>query len=105
MSKNHVAGGKFTSSHTTVIPFAKEVLKAIERLPLVEKISLGVIHPKLKSTNDRRVKIQKDRSSVILKIRDTSSLQEVRIYSSSLQDVMLSVAKELRNEGIKIHFV
>lgn len=39
----HAAGGKITSSHTTIIDGAKKVITTARKLTEVTKISLGII--------------------------------------------------------------
>lgn len=50
MSTKHTrSGGKYTGSHSTVIPEAGKILDEIHKCTFVKKISLGII----KSTNRR----------------------------------------------------
>jgi len=73
---------KTTSSHTTAIPAVEMLLNLLNKMPEVEKISLGVIKPKLRA-GSRRLKIMADNDKVLLlKVRDSNSLQEVRVYTS-----------------------
>lgn len=73
---------KTTKRHTTAIDSVEKLLKQLNRMPNVEKISLGVIKPKLRA-GLRRIKIMRDSDKVLLlKVRCTNSLQEVRVYTS-----------------------
>lgn len=53
MSKGHYQGPKRKGRHTTVIPFAMEVVKFVEKLDDVSGISLGIINAKAKSAKPR----------------------------------------------------
>lgn len=72
---------KTTKKHTTAIPVVEKLLTVLNRLSAVEKISLGVIKPKL-PVGPRRIKILSENDKVLLiRMRDTNSLQEVRVYT------------------------
>lgn len=76
---------KTTKSHTTAIPAVESLLKSLNRWPEVEKIALGIIKPKLRP-GPRRVKVIRQNNKVLhVKVRDTNSLQELRVYTSSAE--------------------
>jgi len=78
---------KTTRSHTTAIESVEKLLKALNRMTDVDKISLGVIKPKLR-VGHRRVKIMRENDRVLLvKVRDTNSHQELRVYTSNADEV------------------
>jgi len=73
---------KTTKSHTTAIPAVEMLLKLLNKMVEVEKISLGIIKPNLR-VGSRRLKIMADNAKVLLlKARDSNSLQELRVYTS-----------------------
>ena len=78
---------KTTSSHTTAIEAVEKLLKTLNRLEVVDKISLGVIKPKLPAGH-RRIKIMLQNEKVLLiKVRGTNSHQDVRVYTSDVEKV------------------
>lgn len=82
---------KVTKSHTTCIPLAESVLKGINRLSIVDKIALGVIKPNLRAGGRRlKILIENDRV-LLLKLRDTNSYQELRIYTNDPTGVTTSL--------------
>lgn len=73
---------KTTKKHTTAIPAVEKLLTVLNRLNTVEKISLGVIKPKLRA-GQRRIKVRSENPKVLfIQMRDTNSLQELRVYTS-----------------------
>ena len=90
---------KTTKKHTTAIPSTEKLLKALNRMSEVEKISLGVIKPKLRG-GPRRIKIMHDSDKVLLlKIRDTNSLQEVRVYTGSATKTETKIVSFAKKQG------
>jgi hypothetical protein len=80
-SGNHLQGGKFTASHTTVIEAAKEPCLAAAKLDCVRKISLGII--KRVPNGSPTIKfLDEGETCLLAKIRGVVSLQEVRIYTT-----------------------
>ncbi len=105
MSKDSRSGGKYTGSHTTLTPFAREVCDLVTAVPIVTKVSLGVIKAGLPSVNgNRRVKIVNEGTCVLLAIRDNASHQEVRVYGEVAQQTVVVIARRLRDHDISIRF-
>ena len=93
---------KTTKSHTTAIPLVEKLLKALNRMAEVDKISLGIIKPKLRA-GIRRLKIMtQNEKTLLLKVRDTNSLQEVRVYTSAPETTQENIADWAQNHGLRI---
>ncbi len=92
---NHLQGGKFTASHTTVIDVAREPLLAAEKLDCVSKISLGLI--KRLPNGTASIKFTDEGTTCLLvKIRGTASLQEIRIYTDDKQQTKEAMCRAMR---------
>jgi hypothetical protein len=105
-TQNHRAGGKYCGSHTTIISAATLMTDFASTLDAVTKIHLGFIKAGLPSVSgDRRVKFTDDNGSILLKVRDNTSHQEVRIYTSNIQETRTSLAREARNQHLNISFM
>ncbi len=104
-TKNNRSGGKFSGSHTTVIPAAALIADISNDLPEVTKIALGFIKAGLASVGgQRRVKITKREGNILLSIRDNASHQELIVYSSNIQASSLGIARAARDAGLHISF-
>ncbi len=75
----HLAGGKITSSHTTVIDEAERIIKTAQELPEITKISLGII--KQIGTGERKILFTETPSGFLVKIRGGVTIQEIRVYT------------------------
>lgn len=90
---------KTTKRHTTAIEAVEKLLKVLNRIEAVTKISLGVIKPKLRA-GLRRIKVMYDSDKVLLlKVRDTNSLQEVRVYTTDATGTEAEIVSFARKKG------
>ncbi|OGG89195.1 hypothetical protein A3G62_01035 [Candidatus Kaiserbacteria bacterium RIFCSPLOWO2_12_FULL_50_10] len=81
------AGGKYAKSHSTMIPAAALICKALERLPEVTRISLGFITAGMRTVATRRIKIVTANDAALkLSIRDHISHQEIYVYLGTALD-------------------
>ena len=86
----HLAGGKYTASHTTVIDAAVAPLEAAARLACVSKISLGII--KRLPAGDPLLKfVEAGPGCLMIKIRGRTTLQEAWIYTSDKELAMVTM--------------
>ena len=93
---------KTTKSHTTAIPAAERLLKELNRMAEVDKIALGIIKPKLRA-GPRRLKIMTTSDKVLLlKVRDTNSLQEVRVYTKDATVTTARLVSFVQKEGWRV---
>ncbi len=105
MSKDSRSGGKYSGNHTTLIPAAAIVCDIAHACPSVTKISPGFIKAGLHSAHGkRRVKITDSEGSILLSVRDNTSHQEVRVYTSDMQAAKLAIARGAINANIGIGF-
>ncbi len=104
-SKDHRSGGKYCGSHTTVIPTAGLLVDLAVNQPEVSKIYLGFIKAGLHPVNgQRRVKFTADQGSLLLAVRDNTTNQEIRIYTSDVGKTRLSLARSARNQDVHVSF-
>lgn len=75
----HLAGKKFSKSHTTSVKAATKLGKFLARDEAVTKIILGEIKPI--AVGPRRLKIQPIDAGLKLTVRDTSAVQTVYAYT------------------------
>lgn len=101
-SKGRGLRQKTTGSHTTAIPLAETFLRALNRMGTVEKISLGIIKPRL-PVAPRRVKIMLENPKVLLlKVRDVNSLQELWVYTSDATATHNDLVTFAKREGLGV---
>lgn len=99
----HRLGKRFGGNHTTVIDTAAEIIDMICSREDVTTISPGVLKMN-DGHGERRVKITDIRGGLLLTIRQTSSVQEVRVFTNSIHDVKFAIACGARDRGIRIAF-
>ncbi len=75
----HLAGKKFSKSHTTSVKAATKLGKFLARQESAAKIILGEIRPI--AVGPRRLKIQPIDAGLRLTVRDTSAVQTVYAYT------------------------
>ena len=78
----HKNGGKITANHSSLIDAALPIVEAAERLPEVNKISLGFIKQTGKSRGITRMKFLSIGGGWKLTVRGSSTVQEIFIYTS-----------------------
>ncbi len=103
-SKNHLAGGKYTGSHTTVIPAARIVCEIANACPYVTKIGLGFIKTGLKANGVQSVKIIDDGSHLLLVVKGNTASQEIHVYVSNIQEAKLAISCGARDCNMRVGF-
>ncbi|MDP2647706.1 MAG: DUF2103 domain-containing protein [Candidatus Yanofskybacteria bacterium] len=104
-TKNHRQGGKFGGKHTTFTDLAIILVDIARKRPEVKTISAGFIQQGGSSTGgDRGVKILDMRGGLLLKIRQSRSVQEVRIFTENPHATKLAIAIGARNNNARISF-
>lgn len=78
----HLAGGKFSGSHSTIIEAAIPVAKAAAKLACVSKIALGVIKRIKGRAVAKRLKITELDAGLLVTVRGSKSIQELYIYTN-----------------------
>lgn len=86
MSKNHRSGHKMGGRHTTVIDAAEEVVDYLVKNKDVSSIVAGTIKMGLKTTK-HSIKIKVETGCILLKVRGTKSIQDIRVFSQNLGSV------------------
>ena len=99
MSKGHKQGGKITGSHTTVIPAAEKLVDFLQKINEVDKISVGFIKHGIKS-GKHAIKITESDSGLLLKVRGSASIQEIRIYTKNKKNVENSIKEFAQKNNI-----
>ena len=98
-------GGKRRGGHSTLIDLADEVIGLIEKLSEVTGFSPGHIRVgQSVAGGARKVKIGEATGSLLLTVRQSMSVQEIRVYGPNLQAAKLEIARKLRNNQIPISF-
>lgn len=96
-------GGKYTSSHTTVVPGAARIADIADNCAAVTKISLGFIKGGLPSAKGmRRLKIKVAEGSLLLSVRDNISEQELRVYASDVKAAERAITEGARKAGFVV---
>ncbi len=103
-SKNHLAGGKYTGSHTTVIPTARIICEIANACSYVTKISLGFIKTGLRASGVQSVKIIEKGKYLLLAVKGNTSMQEIHVYVTDINKAKLSIASGAKDRNIGIRF-
>jgi hypothetical protein len=97
------SGGKYTGSHTTVVPGAAVIADIADRCAYVSKIALGFIKGGLPPAKGlKRLKILTLRGNLLLIVRDNISQQELRIYTENVEKTKLRIIREARDAGFRV---
>lgn len=86
MPKGHRQGGKVQGRHTTIIPAAEKIVDLLSKNSEVKKITAGFIKHGIKS-GKHAIKITDLESGLLLKIRGTASIQEIRVYTNAKEEI------------------
>ncbi len=101
--KGNRSGGKFQSSHTTVVPGAAVIADIADNCSVVTKISLGYIKGGLPPAKGlKRLKIMTDDGSLLLIVRDNISQQELRVYATDIKIAKAHIATGAHHAGFKV---
>ena len=90
MSKNHRAGGKIGGRHTTVIDASQPVIDYLQKHHLVTNIIVGRIKMGIGAA-PQRIKLRLDTGCLIITVRGSASVQEIRIFSSDVNRVKVDM--------------
>ena len=100
---NNQKRARLAPSHSTYIPVAKLFRDFAIKLSGVTCVSAGIIK-NARPGAPIRVKITDESGAILLKIRGPASVQEVRVYSSNIQEVRTALAREVRNRNFHLSF-
>lgn len=106
MSKHNRSGGKFTNTHTSLIPLASIIADCADGCEHVTKISPGFIKAGLRSTSgQRRIKITKvNDNCLLLAIRGNISHQEITLYTDDVLKTISSIKKCAKDNHVQISY-
>lgn len=82
---------RITKSHSTLIEEAEKIIKYLNRDDNVSRVSAGVIQSI--GSGPIKVKITTDSGAILLQVRGSSSVQDVRIFSSDFQHTIGLIEK------------
>lgn len=103
--KNRRLGGKYTRKHSAVSPTAATLTDFASEQQEVSRIRLGFIKAGARPVNgERRVKFTDEEGALLLSVRDNTAFQEVRIYTSNMNETRTKLARQARNLGMDISF-
>ena len=101
----HRDGKKSRGTHTTCSDLSARVHDIAVRIQEVTGVSLGILESgKGVSGGSQKVKIGDMKGGLLLTVRQSRSVQEVRVYSTNVQAARLALARALRDEDIPIAF-
>lgn len=89
-----------TPKHSTATDAVQKIYDRLINHPNVKRMSFGVISPCKTVRGNRRVKILREEGALLFKVRDISSVQELRLYVSDGDEIL----NELKMELIKLGF-
>ncbi|KND48826.1 MAG: hypothetical protein AB200_00100 [Parcubacteria bacterium C7867-005] len=102
---HHRDGKKIRGTHTTFTDLAADVTDIICKLAEVDGVSPGLIQQgKGVAGGMRKVKIGDFAGGIILKVRQSRSVQELRVFASNVPRARLAIARALRDDDIPICF-
>lgn len=99
-NKNHRAGGKMGGRHTTVIDASKPVVDYFLKHSEVTSVVAGHLKMGVK-TGMQRIKIMEESGCLLVKVRGTASIQEIRVFSKNLEQVKRDAKEKFKNILIK----
>lgn len=86
--KKHRNGDKVAGRHTTIIDAAEKVFDFIKKIPEVSSITAGKIKMNL-PTAPHRVSYREESGCLMIKVRGTKSIQELKVYSRSIARIKI----------------
>lgn len=103
MAKDSRSGGKYSGTHTTLIPAAAVVCDIAEQSSAVARISPGFIKAGLRSIGGRRrVKLTERDGAILAAIRDNTSHQEVHIYVHDMAAALRTIAAGAKKAQLQV---
>jgi len=96
--------GKYTRSHTTIIEAAAPLVDFANSNASISKITLGIIKalPTSRGGVSKRIKCTKEPACLFVKIRGNRAIQEIRFFSSELDQFERELKKYANLQGFEI---
>jgi hypothetical protein len=102
---SHRDGKKLRGTHTTCSNLSGRVYDIAIRIQEVTGVALGILESgKAVTGGSQKVKLGDMKGGLLLTVRQSRSVQEIRVYSTSVQAARLALARALRDEDIPIAF-
>ena len=98
------SGGKFDGPNTVFTPTACTIADIANNCSAVSKIRLSSPRGPGSANGRCHIKISDNGSEVVLTIRDKEACQEIRLSTTNMQEVKLTVAQGARDAGFGISF-
>jgi hypothetical protein len=98
----HISGKKF-GKHSTIIDAAIPVVKFLDNLEEVKKISLGQIKTGLRNAPER-IRIKTLKGALEITVRSSISLQKIHVYSNDLELIINKMNEYYRSTDPEITF-
>lgn len=95
---------KVTQAHQTFIPGAKIVQAWAEKVKPIKKFTAGHIKPAKSARSPRSIKVKEEEAGLLLVIRDTRAIQEMRLYTSDRESVIKALKGFSRDFGFTLRF-
>lgn len=93
-SKGHVSGGKVTATHSTVTDATQKVVEVANKMPAIKRVALGQITRASGGSHRITVKSQ-DKGAIVLTVRMPQSIQEITLFTDSVDFVLRELRKKL----------
>ena len=103
MKKRQTPKIRLSRGHQTYIALAEKIRDGALKLEHISMISPAVIDGGVRP-GEQHVTLKDENGCVLLMIRGTTAVQELRVYSRNLQDTKLQLARLIRNMGVRIRF-
>jgi hypothetical protein len=96
-------GTKQSGKHQTHVKLVKKIAPVLDRCVQVTHYNLSIIKSGIKCPHGNvGVKVISDGSSILLKVRDSNALQEVRVYSHNIACAYSEIVERLLGAEISI---
>ncbi len=96
-------GKDIRGDHSTLTDLSAQVVDIIRPLAQVRGIAPGVFDLGI-PRGRQNVRIAHEAGSILLTVRQASSVQQVKVFTGNIAVVKLAIARALRDRGIPISF-
>lgn len=97
---DHRSGGKIGGKHTTVIDAARPVVDFLLKNVDVSSVTVGHIKMGIRASQ-QRIKIKEETGCLLIKVRGSASVQELRVFSQDLARVKATLETKFKSLLIK----
>ena len=100
-NKAPVRKARIARSHLSYIPAAAEIRDLILKMEGVTKVAAGIIN-RCGNSDRKRVKIVEVSGAILLKVRGSTAIQEVRVYAKNPKNAKLAIERAARESGFLV---